>query len=489
MNLDVILFLLLPAVFAVACALWRFTAGVQPGQSNPMTKAMDLKNWLPLGCIGVLLIGSVFGHEFFNLKLGPLPITLDRLLLGGILATFAWQFLNHRQELDSFNRVDIAILVWLVMITISALTHKFTVMENMPLSRLLFFNWVPVGLYFAIRWCKLKTPDLKCFSILMVLFGLYLTLTGIAETRGLHSFVFPKYIVESEFTEFLGRGRGPFLNPVTNGIFLSVTICCTLMWWPRLRLPGQIAIAGLALLLAFGAYSTYTRSTWLGLAAGMVAFVFWPSKQYQKGAMIIAATLAGVALFPVVGEKIFSFKRDEAVSQADMEQSAQMRPLFASIALDMFNDHPIIGVGFAQYASKKSPYLQNPHSNLPLKSTRSLMQHNVFLAYLVDMGLVGLSVLVFLLGQFCWVSWNVWSNRSLNLWARQFGLAGVVLLIGYCINGMFHDVSIIPMQHMLLFFWVGVINNIHSRRNTFKNINSQSIRGPWSSENNHSMAA
>ena len=485
MNLDVILLLLLPAVFLAACVLWRFSAG----QSNQTTWTPDLSTWLPLGCIGVLLIGSVFGHEFFNLKIGPLPITLDRVMLGGIIAMFAWQFLNHRQDLDLFNRVDMAILVWLVVITLSALTHKFTVMDNMPLSRLLFFNWVPVSLYFAIRWCRVKTFDLKCFSVLMVLFGVYLALTAIAETRGFQGLVFPRYIVESEFSEFLGRGRGPFLNPVTNGIFLSVTICCTLMWWPRLKLPGQIAVVGLSLLLAFGVYSTYTRSTWLGLAVGMVAFVFWPSKQHHKGAMIIAATLAGIALFPVVGEKIFSFKRDEAVSQADMEQSAQMRPLFASVALDMFKKNPIVGVGFAQYASTKSPYLQNPHSNLPLKSTRSLMQHNVFLAYLVDMGLVGLGVLILLLGQFSWVAWNVWSNRSLDLWARQFGLAGVVLLIGYCINGMFHDVSIIPMQHMLLFFWIGVINNIHSRSHTFESDESQTIRGPWQSETDHSMAA
>lgn len=256
-----------------------------------------------------------------------------------------------------------------------------------------------------------------------------------------------------------------------------------------MQFPGQVVVVGLALFLALGVYSTYTRSTWLGLAAGMAVFVFWPSGRQQKGAMVIAATLAGIMLFPVISERIVSFKRDSAVSQADMEQSAQMRPLFASVALDMFKDKPFLGVGFAQYAKVKSPYLQSPHSNLPLKSTRSLMQHNVFLSYLVDMGLVGLGVLLFLLGQFYLVAWRVWGNQSLDLWARQFGLAGVVLLIGYCANGMFHDVSIIPMQHMLLFFWLGVINNIHSRPSDFHERDSRSIRGPWASDSDRSVAA
>ena len=172
-------------------------------------------------------------------------------------------------------------------------------------------------------------------------------------------------------------------------------------------------------------------------------------------------------MFPVISEKIFSFKRDKEVSQAEMEKSALMRPLFAEIAWDMFQDRPIQGVGFAQYPKAKYPYLQGPHTTKPLRDTRTLMQHNVFLAYVVDMGLIGLSALVCLLLSSLTASWLVWQNRSLDLWARQFALANVVLLAGYSVNGMFHDVSIIPMMHMLLFFWLGVVNNIYSRPSAF----------------------
>ena len=140
-----------------------------------------------------------------------------------------------------------------------------------------------------------------------------------------------------------------------------------------------------------------------------------------------------------------------------------MRPLFAEIAWDMFQDKPVLGVGFAQYPKAKYPYLQNAHTTKPLLTTRGLMQHNVFLAYVVDMGVVGLAALSSLLATAFFVSWRVWQNQSIDLWARQFALANVVLLIGYAVNGMFHDVSIIPMMHMLLFFWLGVVNNIYSR--------------------------
>ena len=453
MPLGLILFLVLPVVFLAACVLLRANLA-----------AVKKLNWLPLGCFAILPIGSVLGHDFFHVSV----ITLDRLLLGALWLAFAWQVFTQRQQLTRLNYVDIVIFGWASVITFSTFSADYTIMDSGPLSRLLFFNYLPLMLYFLIRWVRLEVADLKAFTVLMVALGIYLALTGVAETRSLDAFVFPKYIMNSETTEFFGRGRGPFLNPVTNGIFMAVCICCALMWWPRTgRMRGKLLIMTLTMVIAFGVYSTYTRSTWLSLIVGMGAFVFWPSSSQQKGLMIVAATMLTIVLLPVIGDKIFSFKRDKEVTQAEMEKSALMRPLFVEVAWDMFKDKPIHGVGFAQYPKAKYPYLQGPHTTKPLMTTRGLMQHNVFLAYVVDMGLIGLAALACFLATAFVVSWLVWQNQSLDLWARQFALANIVLLAGYCVNGMFHDVSIIPMMHMLLFFWLGVVNNIYSRPNAF----------------------
>jgi hypothetical protein len=34
------------------------------------------------------------------------------------------------------------------------------------------------------------------------------------------------------------------------------------------------------------------------------------------------------------------------------------------------------------------------------------------------------------------------------------------LLMVYCVNGMFHDTSIMPMTNMLLFFTAAIVNNL-----------------------------
>ena len=128
----------------------------------------------------------------------------------------------------------------------------------------------------------------------------------------------------------------------------------------------------------------------------------------------------------------------------------------------MVADRPILGVGFGQYAREKYPYLQDPTSAEPLSMTRSYMQHNIFLAYVTETGLLGLSTLVLMLSLFLRAAWVTWRNTRLSFWQRQFGLLMMAMMANHCVNGMFHDVSIIPMENVFLFFFAAIVNNFYS---------------------------
>lgn len=412
--------------------------------------------------LGVVLVGSVFGHQWFHLSLGPLPITLDRLLLLLLLGCVGWQWFAGTRPWRGWSRLDIAILVWLAIITWSTLTHDFLIMDHLPASRLLFFNWVPALLYFLTSQIGFRKEDLAGVAMGFAGFGFYLALTAVAEVRQWDAMVFPTYILDPAFEEFLGRGRGPFLNPVANGTFLLVGFCCVLMAWPRLRPAYRSAVVLGAGLMTLGVFATLTRSTWLALAGACGLFIWLPAPRRVQVGTVVGAAILLAALFPSLQDRLFSFKRDRFVSQADMERSAEMRPLFAAVAWSMFQDRPLAGVGFGQYAKAKYPYLKDPHTNQPLRITRGFMQHNVFLAYLTETGLVGLAVLLGLLFEASRVCWRLWSNPGEDLWVRQFGLLGLALIASYAINGMFHDVSIIPMEHMLLFFVLGLVRSLAS---------------------------
>ena len=49
---------------------------------------------LLVACGLILVAGYALGHEFWRVQIGPLPVTLDRVLLIGLVAAFAiqWRF-------------------------------------------------------------------------------------------------------------------------------------------------------------------------------------------------------------------------------------------------------------------------------------------------------------------------------------------------------------------------------------------------------------
>lgn len=449
--MELISLLLVIAVVIWALVIWR-----------NFNDKLTLVHPVPVLGILIVLTGSVISSDFWSLKLGPLPITIDRLLVGLLVCVYLVRYVARIEDRRQLNRLDVAVGLMFVVLTISTFSHDITFLENLPISRLLFFYAVPLAVYVVVRSGVLGTNDLKLISACFIGLGIYLAITAICETRGFHSLVFPSYIMTSEFTEFLGRGRGPFLNPVSNGLFMITGFCCVLMWWQSADRFGKAIVAGIAVLLAVGVYSTFTRSVWLALIVACGWFIWFPASRRLKVVMAMWGLLAVIALLPVYGDKLLSFKRDKEVTQNQMEKSAQLRPMFAIVAMDMFEDRPFLGCGFGQYTQAKYPYLKNPHTDQPLTSTRTLMQHNIFLAYLTETGLLGLMSLLLFIAMLTRASLIVWFNQELPFWPRQFGLLSLTLLSCDMLNGMFHDVSIIPMVNMLLFFLAGITNNIVS---------------------------
>ena len=445
-------------MFIVAAIVWTLAL------ARFKVPLYDLKKFSPLHITAtcVVLAGSVVGYEFFHTSGGPIPITVDRLMLGLLLALAFWSWLMNREELRSINIMDISLLAVIALLCFSTFTNDYTFSGNLPLSRLLFFYMLPLALYWVVRTAKLSNFDLAVITTSLGVLGLYLAFTGIAEVKQFHAVVFPKYIVDSTTSEFFGRGRGPFLNPVSNGIFLVTGFCCIWFWWPRSSERIRILIVAATGVVAIGIYATLTRSVWMTLIIVGGLGVWITTNLEQRGKLIVAGTIAGVLLFPVIGDKIFKFKRDKNVTAAQMSQSAQLRPLFFAVAMRMFEDRPLLGCGFGQYAREKFPYLQDPYTGKPLSKTKEYLQHNVFLAYLAELGLAGLMLLLVMLGVMARSAWVLWLDREKTLEQRQLGLLLAAVMIGYCVNGMFHDTSIIPMANTLLFFVAGIVNNIQT---------------------------
>ncbi|MCR4414949.1 MAG: O-antigen ligase family protein, partial [Thermoguttaceae bacterium] len=415
-----------------------------------------VRGGLVAGCLAVLAGGICLGHPWFHLDLGPVPLTTDRVLWVALVVQYvAWRRLG-RTDPKPWRVADVALLAFLGVLVASTFAHDWRARGLQPVARLVFFYLMPLGLYWVARQAELTERSVRAVLAVLVALGIYLATTAIAEVASWDAMVFPRYIASPEHPEFLGRARGPLLNPMGNGVLLGTCLAAVLVGWPRCNRLGKLVVVALAALMAAGLYCTLTRSVWLGGALGLLVVVTLPATKAWRAAVFAGAGLVALLVVGTQWDRLMAFERDRGLSARETADSVELRPMLAEIAWRMFRDRPIFGCGFGQYLEENRNYLADRSSERPLEKARPYVQHNLVLSLLTETGLVGAALFALVL--VCWIrqAWTLWRTREAPPWARQFALVFLALVANYGVNGMFHDMSLVPMVHAALFFAAGL---------------------------------
>lgn len=404
----------------------------------------------------VLLAGICFGHPFFNVSVGPLPVTADRVLLAGLLVlTLCYRRLGWTEP-QIWTKADLALAGMFVVLAASTFTHDWHIYKSQPLANLLFLYLLPLVLYWIVRQAEVSERTIWGMLTALALFGVYLAVTAIAETHQVWALVWPRYIGSPEFVEFFGRGRGPLLNPAGSGILQGLSLVATLLLWPRLSRRRQLLLLAVLPLLAWGIYSTFTRSAWLGAGLGVLVVLALTLPRCWRTPIVATCLLAALPLAAVYWDSLLSFKRDKSLSAAEAAESARLRPILAQVAWKMFEDRPLLGCGFGQYRVESLQYLSDRSTDLPLEKARPYVQHNALLALLAETGLLGMSLFAAAIWFWLREAWRLWHSQGAPLAFRLCGLLFLAFVGVWFPNAMFQDVLIIPMVNMLLLFFAGL---------------------------------
>lgn len=419
-----------------------------------------VRGGLLAGGLMVLLAGSCFGFPFFSLPTGPVPLTADRFLWAVLMAMFAVSRARGWAEARPMGKSEWLLAAFLGVLFVSTFTHDWHSHRNQPVAWLLFFYLMPLGMYWVARQTPLTETASRAMFACLAVFGLYLACTAIAEARQLWWLVYPRYIASRDYAEFFGRGRGPLLNPAGCGFFLSICWSAMLLTWPRFGRGGRAMLLALSVVYALGVYSTLTRCAWIGAALGLAIVVGLSAPRTWRVPLLAGACLTAMFVGATQWERFMAFKRDKGLSEQEAAESVKLRPILAMVAWKMFCDRPLLGCGFGHYRDEFVYFLDDRSTDLPLEKARPYVQHNVFLAMLAEIGLVGMALFIAMLC--CWTkdAWRLWRSPSSPLWARQQGLLFMAMIGSYLANAMFHDLSIIPMVNMALFFLAGLTSGL-----------------------------
>lgn len=416
-----------------------------------------------VGLFLLLLSGACLGNAFWSMSGGPVPITIERLVWAILIGQTCFALWTRRESIGRLTLPDMVLAGFIFVIACSTFLNDWRYDNHAPAGRLLFFYILPFGVYWIARSIDFTEKDLNGLLLGFSLFGVYLAVTAVAETRGWHWAIFPRYIASETMPEFFGRGRGPFLNPVSCGIFQAFALGCGIALYLRHPEKGRGLLSLFGLVMSIGIVCTLTRSVWLGAFVGC-GFLIWSVVTTRtRGLLLATGSLALLISACSLGGTINHFKRDKYVSAAEMSQSASLRPILAVIAMKMAWDRPLFGVGLGQYQVASGPYHFDEHGDLPLQMVLPYVQHNVFLSLLTETGFVGLLSLMLVLVLWTRDAWQMWRSDELSCGCRHFSLLTIVLLLNFVINGMFHDTTITPMVTTLLLFVGGIHNGFVAR--------------------------
>jgi O-antigen ligase len=404
----------------------------------------------------VLLVGSCFGHAFFNYGM----LTLDRVLVVVLAGATAALWLRGDLAIPKLTRADYLLLAFVGYLGLNTLAHDWRAYGMKSAVTLVLFYGLPLAMYFVARAIPQTARGLAGYLWFLTAFGLYLGLTAVAEWRGMHGFVFPRYIASPQYWEFLGRGRGPYLNPCANGLYLTVGASAALLLWPRARGAAKVAAAGAASMGIIGVFATLTRCVWIGSGLAWLIVVVAQAPRRWRAPLVAGAVVIAALVLVTKWQDLQAFKRDKHVSAEGMAQSAPLRPMLAAIAWRMFEENPVFGCGFGQYLTAAKPIFSERFSSLPVEQAKPYVQHNIFLSLLTETGLIGLLCYVAVLAAWSRMAWRLWSDSARSLVERQQGLLLAAALISYVTSGMFQDMTIIAMVHMMMFVQAGITRGL-----------------------------
>jgi O-antigen ligase len=371
------------------------------------------------------------------------PLTLFLVVLG--LTIF------HPPDFHFFylDRIGVILLAFVAMVRISVLRSPipFSRSITLPLFGLMTFallrgasvsndvtwsvfaaKWLAPFVFFHVAAhvfdSRRSFEQFEKFSILVLGYLSFIAVAFLFEQRYL---VYPRYILDDCIGYHADRARGPFLQAVANGVALNLLGLIALDAFRRKRLPGWMAaLMGVALPLAI--LATKTRAVWFGFAASMAVLAFWsPSRRLRRYCrwLIGLAALLFIVAVSISSQGRFTDRLHE-------ESPVDFRSAVYQAGAEMFAQRPILGWASAGMQAELSRQVSDFHQE-------EFYFHNTFLEVLVNYGLVGLALYLWLVVGLFRVG-RVSSNHHLSencILDAQFRKLWPFFLFVYFFNAMF----------------------------------------------------
>jgi len=218
---------------------------------------------------------------------------------------------------------------------------------------------------------------------------------------------------------------------------------------PKYRLLTILMSFGLILEI-FAFIFTFSRTAWIAFAIALILFFILIRKQLvlafknikESGFYYVIALIIFAIIFAVASQWPQITSR-AAISDQHGDQAVTNRAFYNKISFEMIKKHPIVGIGYGNFASKMQDY-----TNQKIEWWQYQPCHNIYMLIWAETGIFSLLLFIGLLFA---ISYQLFTNRSTK--ASIFNIAAFTILVVFLFIALF-DHYLWTIQQGQLLLWI-----------------------------------
>lgn len=368
---------------------------------------------------------------------------IDRIVFALLVAGVVGRAIVTRQRFLTVERASWPMIGLTLLAVASVIGQPF---DNGTWSLLAAKFIVPFTLFHLSALLFRDQRRLELFERFALVLLAYLCFTSIAFMVGAKSFIFPRFILDESLGYHADRARGPLLQAVANGVSLNLLGLLALHTILRGRIRGLKAAILLAS-LPLAILATMTRAVWLSFVLSVGVLIFRSHNPRLRRVAIVVAALGTLALLVTLS---FDDQRRALMDRLHESGPLDFREAVYTGGWQMFLERPFAGWGVNQMPTELARHVSG-------YKERELYPHNTYLELLVEHGVIGLAL-------YLWLMWELFRlgrgavprDECDGLLNRQFHAMWPVLLGVYFANA-FVVVMNYQFVNGLLFVLAGML--------------------------------
>jgi len=381
-----------------------------------------------------------------KIKIFFIPTNVLEILIGLLFLTWFFKKKYKNINLENIKKISLPALIVLIGTIFSALFS-----QNLNISAGILKSWFVAPLILAL----IIVGEIKTGEQIKKMFR------WLAYSCGLVAAVALFYFLTGRLT-FDGRLAAFFLSPNHLAMYLAPGFLPSLALLEsgpkkeRLFFLVILIVSGLAL------YLTFSYAAWLAVILAAIFWIFARAKNKKRALIICGLLLIALAgflsLLQLNSEKLNNFLYSD-------RSSWQSRIMIWRAAWQIIRDHPVLGIGpgmFQDYYLRYQSYFLTPY----LEWTAP-QPHNLFLAFWLETGLLGLAGFIWLLA--------IFFKKLFGLLKKSnYFAATLIMLMGYILIHGLADTTYFK-NDLAVVFWLAValgisLPNVERKIETIKSL-------------------